>query len=55
MTLHFGGETKNVGGKPVAPKLDSPVPEKYSSPEKSTLEKDVAAKSNVIDLELSSK
>ncbi len=42
-------------GKSAGPKTDSPVPEKYSSPDKTTLEKDVAAKSNVIDLELSSK
>ena len=42
-------------GKSTGPKTDSPVPEKYSSPDKTTLEKDVAANSNVIDLELSSK
>ena len=41
--------------KTAGPKTDSPVPEKYSSPDKTTLEKDVGANSNVIDLELSSK
>lgn len=53
--MYKDGGTKDAMGKSVAPKIESPVPEKYSSPDKSTLEKDVAAKSNVIDLELSSK
>ena len=42
-------------GRSAAPQNDSPVPEKYASADKTTLEKDVGAKSNVIDLELSSK
>ena len=53
--MYKDGGTKDAKGKSSAPKIDNPVPEKYSSPDKSTLDKDVAAKSNVIDLELSSK
>lgn len=48
-------DTQTPKGRSAAPQNDSPVPEKYASPDKTTLEKDVGAKSNVIDLELSSK
>lgn len=49
------GGPKDARSKSVAPKNESPVPERYSSADKSSLEREVAAKSNVIDLELSSK
>jgi len=49
------GSKMDANGKPVGPKFENPVPEKYALPDKSNLEKDVAAKANVIDLELSSK
>ena len=49
------GAVQDPKGKSATPKIDSPVPEKYASADKTTLEKDVGATSNVIDLELSSK
>lgn len=54
-SMKAAGAVQNPNGTPVGPKTDSPVPEQYSSPDKTTLEKDVGTKSNVIDLELSSK